>query len=318
MYKHTELMFLYCESPLHAGAGAGIGAIDLPIQRERATGYPTIHGSAIKGAMRSVMPNDPKADKAAFDKTEAVFGPSLKEGGNGTLENAGMIVVGDAAVIAFPVRSLKGVFAWVTCVDILARLHRDLKQLQATFRGFSLPPVLTDSYAYVVKGGDNTQNYTSPYNPVLTYLNNNRVYLEEYDFTVNETTTANAIADWLATNALPSTATHWQTRMKHSLVILSDEAFRDFAQYSTDVVTRNALIPETKTVKPGALWTEESLPAETLLYTPIRYTDQRVKGTATVTPADAVKHVKTYLPGNRFQLGGNETVGQGMVALRWF
>ena len=33
----------------------------------------------------------------------------------------------DARLLAFPVRSLKGVFAWVTCPAVLERFHRDLQ-----------------------------------------------------------------------------------------------------------------------------------------------------------------------------------------------
>ena len=37
-----SMLFLYVETPLHAGSGRGLGTVDLPIQRERATGYPMI------------------------------------------------------------------------------------------------------------------------------------------------------------------------------------------------------------------------------------------------------------------------------------
>lgn len=313
MYKYTELMFLYCESSLHAGAGAGLGAVDLPIQRERVTGYPLVHGSALKGALRSLMPQDAK--------TDAIFGPSLKDDGTGTLENAGMIVVGDASILAFPVRSLKGVFAWVTSVDILARLHRELKQLDPKFADFTVPDAPSAGSAYAVKGGDNTQDYSHVCNPVIVSGQSMRVYLEEFDFTVASNQTANAAAKWLAEHAIPAGYDYWRKRMKHALVILHDDAFRDFVRYATEVVTRIALIPETKTVKQGALWTEESLPAETLLFAPIRSTEQRTdKKTPALSPAEAVSQIKTNLSTNyhnRFQLGGNETVGQGIVSLNW-
>lgn len=313
MYKYSELMFLYCESPLHAGSGAGLGAVDLPVQRERATGYPLVHGSALKGALRSLMPQEAT--------TDAIFGPSLKDDGTGTLENAGMIVVGDASILAFPVRSLKGVFAWVTSVDILARLHRELKLLDPNFAGFTVPKAPDAGSAYAVKGGDNSTDYSHVCNPVIVSGQSMRVYLEEFDFTVDPTQTANDAAQWLAEHAIPASHDYWKQRMKHGLVILHDDAFRDFVRYSTEVVTRIALIPETKTVRQGALWTEESLPAETLLFAPIRATDQRTdKKVPDLTPSKAVSTIRTKLNTdyhNRFQLGGNETVGQGIVCLNW-
>ncbi len=38
----TNTLYLYTETPLHAGAGSGLSSIDLPIQRERTTQYPMI------------------------------------------------------------------------------------------------------------------------------------------------------------------------------------------------------------------------------------------------------------------------------------
>ena len=48
-----------------------------------------------------------------------------KIGGEGN-SHAGAITLTDARILAFPVRSLKGVFAWVTCPAVLERLARDL------------------------------------------------------------------------------------------------------------------------------------------------------------------------------------------------
>mgnify|MGYP000669322062 CR=1 FL=1 len=37
MFQATNLLFIYVETPLHAGSGRGLGSVDLPIQRERIT-----------------------------------------------------------------------------------------------------------------------------------------------------------------------------------------------------------------------------------------------------------------------------------------
>jgi CRISPR-associated protein Cmr4 len=52
--KERDIISLYTVSPLHAGSGAIIGAVDLPIQRERHTGWPHVQASALKGAFRSM------------------------------------------------------------------------------------------------------------------------------------------------------------------------------------------------------------------------------------------------------------------------
>lgn len=52
MFEKKVPIFIYCVSPVHMGAGAAIGVIDNPIQRERHTEYPMIAGSGLKGAIR--------------------------------------------------------------------------------------------------------------------------------------------------------------------------------------------------------------------------------------------------------------------------
>ena len=73
-----------------------------------------------------------KAD--ATLKLNRLFGPPTAGAG----EFAGALSVSDARLLAFPVRSLKGVFAWVSCPAVLTRLQRD-----ACLAGCSdLPPVI--------------------------------------------------------------------------------------------------------------------------------------------------------------------------------
>lgn len=47
MKELSSLVFLYAETPLHAGSGTALGAVDLPIQRERLSGLPMVQGSGI-------------------------------------------------------------------------------------------------------------------------------------------------------------------------------------------------------------------------------------------------------------------------------
>ena len=54
MFKEQGILFLYTETPLHAGSGTSVGTVDLPIQRERHTDYPLIQGSGIKGGLRDL------------------------------------------------------------------------------------------------------------------------------------------------------------------------------------------------------------------------------------------------------------------------
>src|SRR5438128_7853487 len=77
MITETKTLYLYVETPLHAGVGSGLSSIDLPIQRERTTQYPMIQGSGIKGKLRSVAEDmvERKAGTLTDEKVTIMFGP---------------------------------------------------------------------------------------------------------------------------------------------------------------------------------------------------------------------------------------------------
>src|SRR5438270_9198342 len=120
MITETTVLYLYVETPLHAGVGSGLSSIDLPIQRERTTQYPMIQGSGIKGKLRATAENVIK-DKGIVD---ILFGPPTTGGD----DYAGALIAGDARILLFPVRSLNGVFAYTTSYDVLNRFTRDLSR----------------------------------------------------------------------------------------------------------------------------------------------------------------------------------------------
>ena len=49
---HNALLYLHAITSLHPGSGTALGVVDLPIQRERHTGWPVIPASSIKGVFR--------------------------------------------------------------------------------------------------------------------------------------------------------------------------------------------------------------------------------------------------------------------------
>ena len=125
---HSAILGLHAQTSLHPGSGTALGTVDLPVQRERHTLWPTIPGSALKGVLRDACRDHVKAehggDRAKANRENrrltAAFGPPTES----AAEHAGALSVTDARLLAFPVRSLKGVFAWVTCPAVLERLAR--------------------------------------------------------------------------------------------------------------------------------------------------------------------------------------------------
>src|SRR5229473_7269463 len=168
MITDTTMLYLYVETPLHAGVGSGLSSIDLPIQRERATQYPMIQGSGIKGKLRAAAEELTEREQAPFSDYQVVnivFGPK-----NGN-EHAGALIVGDARILLFPVRSLNGVFAYTTSYDVLNRFMRDANRRSESI-GWKLPEGKhPEQTAYV------TQNRES------RVTANNMVVLEEFSFT---------------------------------------------------------------------------------------------------------------------------------------
>jgi CRISPR-associated protein Cmr4 len=306
-------LYIYTESALHAGTGTALGAVDLPIQREQTTGYPMIQGSGVKGALRS---QTPKASGTADEKkdVEVVFGPDNRSGG--VPDFAGAAAFGDARVLLFPVRALNGVFVWTTSREVLARFVRDCR-LQGT------PPLPTAPQGNNALVSD------------LSIAANSKIVLEEYLYQVSPLSDSQQQADnwavWLAENALPTEQdsrevydSHYKEALKKRLVVLPDNDFRDFTLYATQIVPRVALSDATKTVEQGP-FTMELLPADTLLYAPI--TAQNPRGVSSAFPQGSTSQVvlnwltSQCFPATdkppRIQIGGDETVGYGRVALRW-
>lgn len=309
MFKAAKLLFLYTETPLHVGSGSSLGTVDLPIQRERHTNLPMIQSSGIKGKLRSSF------DSNSFDEKviTAIFGPESSKAS----DHAGSLAPGDGRILLFPVRSLAGVFAWITCPLVISRFVRDLN-LAGTQPSWNIDfSQVKDSNALVP---DQCQ-----------LLIDGAVVLEEFTFTALTEADPKAevqkLANWLASYALPSGSEYefWRTKLKTDLVILSDDAFKDFCQFSTDVVARTKLDPIKKTVETGALWTEENLPSDTLLYTPIFACDPRTEDKPKKKDKDedldaieilAIVQQNLTNGRSRLQLGGNETVGRGIVGTR--
>lgn len=121
------LLYLYAESPVHTGASDSVDVLDLPIQREAATGYPVIWGQSLKGALRQAATD--AGDGWDDDRIKSVFGSPIErpdeEGGT----TPGTLAVGDAQLVAMPVPALRHTFAWATSEIALGRLARKYKLL---------------------------------------------------------------------------------------------------------------------------------------------------------------------------------------------
>jgi CRISPR-associated protein Cmr4 len=313
MITDTRMLYLYVETPLHAGVGSGLSSIDLPIQRERTTQYPMIQGSGIKGKLRAAMEGErktlPSEERNIID---TLFGPPSKPADSGDdrasgSDHAGALIFGDARILLFPVRSLNGVFAYTTCYDVLNRFKRDKEHNGISL--WNVPAPVTDETSRAPIALITSASQISASGTIV---------LEEFSFQAKTSTEVDEIADWIARNALPDDYEYWRDKLRKSLVILPDDDFRDFALYATEIITRIRIDRTRKTVDAGALWTEEHLPTDTLLYVPVYATNSRRNG-STMQAKDILQRAASLedSQGGYIQLGGDETVGRGLVRMHW-
>jgi len=293
MSNAKTVMYLHALTGMHPGTGTALGTVDLPVSREKYSRWPNIPGSSLKGVLRDAFRNTvEKSLKDADESAEvvAIFGPPPKS----SELHSGALSVTDARILAFPVRSLKGVFAWVTCPAALQRYKRDM----------GLCDVDPEWKIPTVEEGNALVDGDSPLIVAEKHL-----VLEEFEFSIRKAEPE--IAGWIAENAIDDEAT--ADRFKTHLVILNDDAFDHFVRYGTEVVARIGLDYERKTVREGALFYQEFLPSETLFYSLVLAADSRSENELS---ANDIIGKLWKLPGI-IQVGGDETIGKGICAVKF-
>jgi len=291
----VRVLALYAETALHPGSGSSTGAVDLPVTRERHTGFPIINASSLKGSLR-------QRAESMWTKTDpkvtALFGPEVQ---GGTNLHAGAITFGEVRLIAFPVRSTSQVFVWVTCPLVLDRLRLDLRRAGKTLpAGPANPPSIEEAIA-----------------PTATNLSP-EIVLEDLSFTVQANQEARDIADWLATNLVPAAHQEMAAKLRQHLLIISDEDYEHLVRTATQLSARTKLNDQkTTTGDGGNFWYEETLPRDCLLTAILRVERERSTTSGAMTANEVAQQLGVLLTDDAFiQLGGNETTGQGWCAAR--
>jgi len=288
---NAKLLFVHALSPLHAGTGQGVGVIDLPIAREKATGLPYLPGSSLKGCLRDLCKEQ--------DNCVRVFGPDTTNAD----DHAGAAQFTDQRLLLMPIRSLKGTFAWVTSPYLLHRLMRDAEDTQVKSSLPAAAPQVTQEMECIVVSDD----------CAIKMVNDGRqqAVLEELDLQVNTQQNADDWARWLAKHIFPDDAT-WQQMLKARLCIVHDDVLAFLLQTATEITARIKLRDDTKTVQKGGLWYEESLPTETILCGLVAATPVESIG----LNSDQILETIEGLLGRTIQFGGNASVGRGLCRVQ--
>ncbi|MCX6879324.1 MAG: type III-B CRISPR module RAMP protein Cmr4 [Verrucomicrobia bacterium] len=335
-------IFIFARTPLHIGAGSSVGAIDLPVQRERHTGFPIIPASSLKGSFADQWPTplrnekdeivrvveknkaqDPTVSEEITILTKKVEQDSKKENieylahqsawlfgsDNTDLAFAGSLIFSEARVLAFPIRSARGSYAWITCPLMLQRAARD-----GVFTGTALAeinklkePPDTATQGFAIFKPD----------PLGLGAEKKQIVLEEYCFDHFQGASdeiAKALAA-LVSDTLFATITG-------RLVILSNGMMSHFVTTCCEVAQHVRISDETGTAEEGGLFNQENVPADTLFYSVLSATNSRV-------PGENFKDDPKTKPGTKalatfkakvdtvkvFQFGGDATTGLGFCTV---
>lgn len=232
--NETRLILLHALTPLHVGTGQAVGNVDLPIAREKATGFPIVPASALKGVLRDYY----HSQRGEGAETR-IFGDT---------DHAGAWVFTDLRILCLPVRSFFGVFAYATCPLILERLRRHAEAFSIT--GFENLSVAVDGTQIALTSNSALQR-------------DGKVYLEDLDLAVKTGQQVDTVARAIADKLLPEgERSHFTARF----AVVSNDVFTFLSETATEVVARVRLEDDTKTVASGGLWYEEAVPAEAVFY----------------------------------------------------
>lgn len=302
--NHTAgaIVFLHAQTAIHAGSGSALGVVDLPIQRERHTLWPILPGSSLKGVFRDAVREEvfsrdsakglSRKQSNSDELVTSLFGPDTAKAS----EHSGALSVADGRLLCFPVRSLKGVHAWVTCPAVLERFRRDARIAGAAVPAAPVPDLKEGIAAFQLGRLDV----------------DGKIVLEEFEF-ARATEEPREWSAWLAERIF--TGGDERRRFSQSFVVLADDDFTHFARHATEVVARIGLDAETKTVKEGALFYQEFAPSDCVFYSVILAS--RGRGTKQMSPAEVLgRALETLTRREVIQVGGDETIGRGFCFVR--
>ncbi|WP_281886332.1 type III-B CRISPR module RAMP protein Cmr4 [Paenibacillus sp. YYML68] len=300
MHEASRFYYIHCLSPVHVGSGQGVGLIDQPIVREKMTSWPMIPGSSMKGVLRDHYNRYSQHSQllsVAFGVASSHSNDSTDGG------NAGALSFSDARLLAFPVMSLSGTFAYVTCPLVLRRLVRD-----AAAADVPVADPGCDEIEQILQASDDTVIVPVPMSESRV-VSENTVILDEFECQAQPQPRLNEWTTQLAQRLFEDKPS--QKIFRERLVIVSDEAFQYFVTICCEVTPRIRIDDSKGIVDQGGLWTEEYLPAESILYGLMWY-DQADATTFSIK--DILQPISGTLS---LAIGGHITVGKGRTRFRF-
>lgn len=298
------MLFMNAITPVHNGAGEGLGLIDRPILRERITNFPVIQGSSLKGVLKDAY----RPPKLNDDELDIIFGPDDGE------KHASAMAFGDGNILCFPIRSLNGGFVWAASPLVLRRFLRviEMANLESQFvELIKLVKTINSKVSNVII------NPQSEKELLIGKKNEQRIILEEFPLQVDISNPdigkcAEEISNAVYKNILNE---FLRKEFISRFVILPEKSFSYFVKYATEVVPNIKIDDKTGTSREGLRYTEY-LPSETIVYSLIGFEKPRIANSNGTGLKDAIAVKKKFdIPPERIQIGADETKGKGFVEL---
>lgn len=305
----SQLYILKTITGLHCGTGLGDDKTEQPTSRDPVTQHPQAPGSSLKGVLRDHFPKT--------EEFRAVFGPDRNEVNSNEREPidafASCVSFGDARLLCLPVRSFKGTFAYVTCPLALhyfkqAALASGVKNITADL---SVPDFPNDQPCALL-----AQNSCLALPPGQEHSDLSKAVLLEdlLVTTLDDQDRAKLATQWRDNIAelLKGCPAFVTDLFSPRFIIVSNEVLDHFCRL-LPTIDRTSIDPDTGVVKKdtGALWSEEILPPEAILYGVLDVSASRTS--KKLEEKDALAFLKTHRPAT-LQLGGKATVGRGWSA----
>ncbi len=280
-YNLADIVLINTLSNTHIGIGRSGGLIDLPTQRDE-IGFPMVYSSSIKGALKTALlhaffkkHNDYNKAKYAIS---TLLGPEPEEGES--FESS--IAILDAYLLAIPVRSLKGVYTYVTSPTLLRRfkdrldvyhkfigkLHVEEGKKQQIELSLALDEVLNKATNIVEDEAlclnENGCKHIKVEHEEIESLQGKAVLVEEFIINIDVKFFKDLSDDF------KKELKKLLNLFDKPLLILHDDVAKEVINRSLIRLARVRLKRETKTVSAGP-WIEEYLPTKTIFHTLFLY-----------------------------------------------
>lgn len=297
----ANVILMYALTPVHMGSGQSLSYVDLPVQREKSTSFPILWSSGIKGVLRNnfskyieIKYSNKEQNRSSL--VDVIFGPEDSEE-----SFASCISITDAKILFYPVRSLKGVFSYITCPFVINRFLSELSAFNQNLN-LNLNDLQLDDDKIIVKA-----------NSILK-INQSQVALEEFVFDINQSKFIDELFKDDLFEKLKEIVN--DEKFYERVSIVSDNVFKDFVNYSVEIRTRIRIDQLSGVTKEGALFTQEFVPSQTVFYSFIFIKDSFSKDNK-INKYEVNQKIDDFLKDySILQFGSDETLGKGLFKLK--